>query len=98
MNTSISEGQSSAILESMSLGIPVLVSNNEGNRSIVSHGITGFIYGGEEEFLTYAQQLITDNYRRIDIGAAGKRYIAAKHCWKREIETLLQVYNNISNS
>lgn len=96
LNTSISEGQSSAILESLSLGIPVLVSNNEGNRSIVSHRITGFLYDEEEEFLSYAEKLIADSRIRKKFSTAGKKYIAAQHSWKHEIKTLLHIYSAIT--
>jgi glycosyltransferase involved in cell wall biosynthesis len=57
LNTSLSEGQSSAILEAMAMGIPVLVSDIAGNRDIVSHAKTGFLYRDEHEFSQYVRRL-----------------------------------------
>lgn len=44
LNTSLSEGQSGSILESMSLGTPVVARNNEGNASLIVHQQTGLLF------------------------------------------------------
>lgn len=51
LNTSISEGQSSALLEAMGLGKLVMARTNPGNESVVSDGHTGFLYRDGTEFL-----------------------------------------------
>jgi len=48
VNTSMSEGQSNVVLEAMALGTPVVVRGNEGNRSIVSHNRTGYVFGQDD--------------------------------------------------
>lgn len=49
LNTSKSESCPNAVLEAMALGTPVVVRNIPGNRSIVSHGETGFLFSTPEE-------------------------------------------------
>ena len=44
INTSISEGMSSAILEAMSLKKLILARNNDGNKSLIKHQYNGLLY------------------------------------------------------
>ncbi len=97
LNTSISEGQSSAILEAMGHGIPVLVADNQGNASIVSHKKTGFLYANQNEFLDYAEQIMNNIELRQEIGQNAKDYIAKNHSSQHEAEFLLNVYKNSLN-
>ncbi|SDJ77282.1 glycosyltransferase [Sediminibacillus albus] len=92
LNTSHSEGQSSAILEAMAFGIPVLVAGNQGNRSIVAHRETGFIYENENQFLDYAEEIMNNNNLRQSIGQAAAQYIAEFHSSQHEAEALLKIY------
>jgi glycosyltransferase involved in cell wall biosynthesis len=48
LNSSLSEGQSGAIMEAMAMGVPVIVRENEGNGSLVTHGINGIMFGKPE--------------------------------------------------
>jgi glycosyltransferase involved in cell wall biosynthesis len=94
LNTSHSEGQPSSILEAMSYCLPVLVSNNQGNRSIVSHKETGFIYTTPDQFLDYAEQIINNIELGQTIGKKAKQYIAEHHSGKKEAEHLIKIYQN----
>ncbi|MDQ0255713.1 glycosyltransferase involved in cell wall biosynthesis [Evansella vedderi] len=94
LNTSFSEGQSSALLESMALGIPVLVSNNDGNSSIVKHKETGLIYSKAVEFLSFAEALIKEKDLRETLSFNGKKYISEHHSWDKEITSLISIYKN----
>jgi glycosyltransferase involved in cell wall biosynthesis len=95
LNSSLSEGQSSAILEGMSAGIPVLVSDIEGNRDIVAHGITGYLYQNEEEFMGFAQQLMHSQELRTRLGKEGRDYIANQHSFEEEMKSLVNIYRDI---
>lgn len=95
LNTSLSEGQSSAILEAMSMGIPVLVSDIAGNRDILTHGHAGFLYRDEHEFLQYARRLMRDKELRKNMGELGKKYVQAHHSFEKEIQGLLSIYRQV---
>jgi glycosyltransferase involved in cell wall biosynthesis len=92
LNTSLSEGQSSAILEAMAMGIPVLVSDIAGNRDIVSHGKTGYLYRDEYEFSQYVRRLMEDVELRKKMGSMGKEYVMNHHSVKKEIQALVSIY------
>jgi glycosyltransferase involved in cell wall biosynthesis len=51
LNTSISEGQSSALLEAMMLGKLVMARTNAGNESVVTDGRNGFLFEDSSQFL-----------------------------------------------
>jgi glycosyltransferase involved in cell wall biosynthesis len=95
LNTSYSEGQSSALLEAMGYGIPVLVSNNQGNCNIVSHNKTGFVYHNSKDFLEFASLLINNNKLKQRMGEFAKQYITEKHSSTYEAEALVKIYKNI---
>lgn len=71
VNTSISEGLSQTILESMIIGKPVLARDNEGNRSIVEEGKTGWLFETPDEFLKLANTLTDEELFRA--GIAGRK-------------------------
>jgi glycosyltransferase involved in cell wall biosynthesis len=92
LNTSHTEGQSTAILEAMGYGLPVLVSDNEGNKSIVKHQETGLIYSNEDQFLDYAEQIMNNIKLRHAIGERAKTFVANKHSRSYEVKYLLNIY------
>ncbi|WP_198671265.1 MULTISPECIES: glycosyltransferase family 4 protein [Paraliobacillus] len=92
LNTSISEGQSSAILEAMGYGLPVLVANNEGNASIIMNEETGFIYDSQNQFLDYAEKIMNNVTLRQAIGHQAMNYISSHHSGNDEIKSLLAIY------
>lgn len=95
LNTSFSEGQSSAVLEAMALGIPVVVADNDGNRSIVTHGEAGFLYNNEQDFMHHVRRLLGDRDLRMHMGAMGKRFVKDHHSCEKEAENLAAVYRHI---
>jgi len=95
LNTSLSEGQPAAILEAMGFGLPVLVSNVQGNNGMVENGRNGYLYNDPGEFLEYAEQLMNDGETRHRIGQQAKQYAAEQHSSTREAEALLEIYKSI---
>lgn len=98
INTSISEGQPSSILEAMSLGIPTLVSSNVGNRSLVTHRENGLIYQTELEFLSFAEKLILEDELRRELGKNSIEYIRAEHSSEKEIDMIHNIYKKVAGT
>ncbi|SES68395.1 Glycosyl transferases group 1 [Salinibacillus kushneri] len=92
INTSDSEGQSSAILEAMGFGLPVLASDNEGNKSIITHQQNGLIFSNESHFLDYAEQLMNHKKWTQHIGNRAEEYVRDKHSGSYEAKYLLSIY------
>ncbi len=95
INTSLSEGQSSAILEAMAMGIPVIGSDIAGNRSIICHGKTGFLYRDERQFSQVASRLMESIELRKIVGLSGKEYVKNHHQVEKEVQALETIYRQI---
>ncbi|XP_038646179.1 glycosyltransferase 1 domain-containing protein 1 isoform X2 [Scyliorhinus canicula] len=87
VNSSISEGMSSTILESMDLNVPVLARNIPGNRAIVKHENTGLLFFDPSEFVEFSKRLISDTCLKESIVTKAKKYVAEHHSWNTERET-----------
>ncbi|HWI55400.1 MAG TPA: glycosyltransferase [Desulfobacteria bacterium] len=95
LNTSLAEGQSSAILEAMATGVPVLVSDIAGNRDIVHHGKTGFLYHDITDFTHYVRRLMDSEELREKMGRMGQEYIEIYHSSEKEAKALQKLYHEI---
>ncbi len=96
INTSISEGQSSSILEAMYNYCPVLVRENKGNVSIVTHEKTGLVFSDEQEFFNMAIKLLTDQVFTQKIVKDAKSYITQYHSVEKEIKQYIGLYKTYS--
>ena len=81
-----------SILEAMSRERAVLVSDIEGNRSVVRNGIDGLLFGSEEEFLDKAERLIRDQRLRRELGKRGREKIDREFSREGEIQEYLHLY------
>lgn len=94
INSSLSEGgMSNAVLEAMSQGVPVLASDIEGNRSVITDGEDGLLYASEEEFLAKATRLVEDVDLRRRLGERARRTVAARFPPAAEIDGHLRLYH-----
>ncbi len=90
LNSSLSEGgMPNAVLEAMTQGVAVLASDIEGNRSIVSDGENGLLFGSAAEFAAKAERLIREPDLRRRLGSRAQERIGPmcrpeieidKHC------------------
>jgi len=96
LNTSLSEGgMANSILEGMAYNKPVLVSDVEGNRSLIADGENGFLYLDEADFLRKAERLLLDEGMRRVIGAKGREYVASHCSPELEAQRYLDLYIDI---
>merc|ERR1719427_75481 len=71
LNSSISEGMASSVLEGMAVGLPVVARNIPGNSSVIKHEVNGLLFNTPEEFIDNACKLISNkNFRTKIIGNA----------------------------
>ena len=93
INSSQSEGgMANSILEAMSRGRAVLVSDIEGNRTVVRDEIDGLLFGSEVGFSEKAEQLIRDPDLRRKLGRKAKEKIEREFSRDGEIQEYLQLY------
>ena len=61
INTSIAEGMSNVIMESMINGVPVLARENEGNLKLIKNGYNGIIFNTKDEFIYELNKFYSDD-------------------------------------
>jgi len=83
MNSSKSEGQSAALLESMSMGIPVIARDIPGNQ-FVEHGKTGFLFKTTAEFAHFMDILAKDRTKWSKMSNSAHEFIKRNHSIEHE--------------
>ena len=79
INTSVNEGMCLAVLEAMTLGVPVLARRNIGNTSIVKHGKTGLIFETCDQAAEQILQLDQNNKWRQTLIRQAADYVRKYH-------------------
>lgn len=98
INTSLSEGQSSALLEAMSVGKPVVARNNGGNRSIIRHGETGLLFDTIDDFYGQVVELLKNEELKKKLAQNGQKYVEENHSLQEEIDSYLRLYKHVMNT
>ncbi|MBN1766217.1 MAG: glycosyltransferase family 1 protein [Sedimentisphaerales bacterium] len=82
------------VLEAMSSGIPVIVTDKMGPREMVTEGENGFIARDRDEFGRRLKQLIGDKSLRKSMGQKAREY-ALTQSWKSVFNSLFIDYNKV---
>jgi glycosyltransferase involved in cell wall biosynthesis len=92
LNCSRSESMPNSLMEAMALGRPVLAADIPGNRSLIRHGETGWLYRSGADFSDRVLQLAEHAELRTACGQRGREYVLAHHSPRHEAERLLALY------
>jgi glycosyltransferase involved in cell wall biosynthesis len=84
------EGQSNAVMEAMSMGLPVVASDIPGNRDLVVPDQTGYLVpvGDRADFASYMNILLDDDELARRLGQAGQQRMREHFT----VETMVQRY------
>ena len=94
LNTSISEGQPTSILEAMSLGKPVIARVNTGNSSIIQQHVNGMLFQTHEELYESLKKVLSDKNVYEVLVKNGYQTIVENHTIKQEIYSYLHLYKH----
>ncbi len=95
LNTSISEGMSSSILESMALNTPAIARANEGNLSIVKHNHTGFIFTEVNEAIDLIKMVLESEKLVKEIDENCQQFLNKNHSVLEESRLYSGVINEL---
>jgi L-malate glycosyltransferase len=99
LNSSLIEGgMANSVLEGLAYGKPLLVTDIEGNRSIVRECANGLLYRDAGEFCRKAEMLVTDLVLRQKLGGNGRSLVRDKYPPERESQSYLELYQAILDS
>ena len=82
------------VLEAMSSGLPVVVTDKMGPRELVEHGSNGFVASNGQEFESYLNRLIQDPELRRTMGARSRK-MALERTWDTVFESLFDSYRQV---
>lgn len=93
LNSSLIEGgMANSVLEALAHGKALLVTDIEGNRSVVKERVTGLLYRDAAEFYRKAELLVTDPRLRASLGSNGRSQVRDKYPPEREARAYLEIY------
>ncbi|HEX9853188.1 MAG TPA: glycosyltransferase [Woeseiaceae bacterium] len=93
------EGQSNAVMEAMSAGVPVVATDIAGNRDLVVHEKTGYLVplGDRAEFARRTNVLLDSPELARQMGQAGRQRMLAEFSVEKMIERHADLYRSLVN-
>ncbi|MCE1225696.1 MAG: glycosyltransferase family 4 protein [Geobacteraceae bacterium] len=88
-------GMANALLEAMVMGKPVVARDVPGNRSLILHGETGWLFQGGEELCRLISQLMAHKTLRDTVAAQAQQHVLAQYSPQREAGLLAQLYRSL---
>lgn len=88
-------GMANSLLEAMSMARPVLARDVSGNRSLIRHGRTGWLYGSDDEMRTLVRELLADPAVGNRMGELGRSYVLKRCSPFREARRYARVYGRV---
>lgn len=87
------EGLMGVVMESMSVGKPVITTTNNGNEDIIKNGKTGMLIEprNEKQLTQSIDILLSSSDLRLTIGNNAKEYISKNHTWSIATNKLLKI-------
>jgi len=92
------EGQSNAIMEGMSHGLPVVATDIWGNRDLVIPEQTGYLVGVGDRagFAKWTNQMLERPEHAAELGAAGKERIASEFTIEKMVNRHAELYRELA--
>ncbi|EDO39268.1 predicted protein [Nematostella vectensis] len=91
LNTSLSEGMATSLLEAMALGVPVLARDIEANSAIIHHRKTGLLFSIPDEFVSLARELMVSPSLRKELVTHARKYVEMTHSFNKEKRTYFSI-------
>lgn len=89
-----------AVVEAMSMKIPVVVSQAAGFKEVVEDSVTGFIVDREDKRACkdILKRLIEDDNLRGEIGQNGRKRVIELYNWEENVSKMEKIYVDMINS
>ncbi len=90
------EGMSNSLMEAMSLGLPVVVSDIAANRELVENQQNGLTFplGNAPELTRSMKQLLDDRVLAVRLGTAAQQFMQEHHSVEQMVASHIQLYES----
>ena len=97
ISTSLSDGISVSMLEAMAAGTPVLVSDIEPNRELITHGINGFLFANNSiiDLSLKIKDIFANSYDLEFISQQANLTVREKANWELNLKNLISIIHTI---
>lgn len=91
------QGQSNAIMEAMSAGLPVVAAESCGNREVVLHRESGFLVpaGDRAAFAKWTKVLLDDRQLSAEMARRGRKWMLEEFPVQRLVDRHVQLYQEL---
>ncbi len=98
--TSVRESFGVAVVEAMSMELPVVATDVSGFREVVEHNVTGIIVKRKNPvaIATALEKLILNEELRIKMGKNGRKRVEELYDWDKNVDSMLEVYEACLNN
>lgn len=79
------------VQEALASGVPALVTDDGGPKTIVEHGVTGLVASSDEEMCLQAMMLMQNREERMAMGVAGRARMLTRS-WDAVFERVYEAY------
>ncbi len=95
ISTSSWEGLPFSVLEAMSIGLPILLSNCIGNKDLVNHDYNGFLYDTEQEAIKYIEALVKQPDKVQQLGRHSMQFCQENFSKEKMTDEYLKIYDSL---
>ena len=99
VNSSNVESFGVNIVEAMACELPVVATPCPGPKEVIDNGITGIVLKdwNENELADELIKLVENPALRMQYGKAGREKVLREYDWRKNVETLINVYKQVVN-
>lgn len=92
------EGMSNSLMEAMSCGVPVVVSDIAANRELVTDGETGLMFpvGSGADICRALRRIFLETGLAETLGSAGQRLLRQRHSVQQLVERHVELYQRVA--
>jgi len=100
IHTADFEGMPNAVMEAMAMALPVVASNVDGNRELISNGVSGYLVppGDACAFTEQIQQLMDNPDRAREVGEKAHQEVLERFSMSRMVRAYDQLFVSLGHA
>ena len=97
---SFTEGHPKVLVEAMACGLPCVASDCAGNRSLITHGVTGLLFDPNRpaDLAACLERVLTDHALAESLGRAARELVVAQYDLGRRVQQEIALLESVARS